>query len=115
MIHDMGGVAVCVHPYRKKTGIKDIFRDLPFDAVEERAGSVFSRKYASLNYEMTKDSPFAKLGSSDAHYWSFIGSCYTVFPKECKSAEDVREAIFRRETMAKESVNIKIIRKLLGN
>lgn len=114
MIHDMGGLAICVHPYRKKTGIKDISKELDFDAVEERAGSIFKKKYAEKNYEITKDFTCAKLGSSDAHYWTFLGSSYTVFPKGTKSLDDIKNAILNRETIAKETENIHIIRNFLG-
>ena len=114
MIHNQGGLAVCVHPYRKKTGIKDLSLTLPFDAVEERAGSIFKKDLADKNYNITKNFNMAKFGSSDAHFWTFIGSCYTVFPKECKSPEDIRNAIINRQTSSAETENIHIIRKLLG-
>ena len=114
-IHKMGGLAICVHPYRKKTGIKDISKTLPFDAVEEEAGSIFKKKYAKLNKEITKDFDYSKFGSSDAHFYSFLGSCYTVFPEGTKTLEDIKEAILNKKTIAKESQNIKIIRNILGN
>ena len=101
MIHDMGGLAICVHPYRKKTGIKDLALELPFDAVETYAGSIFNKKYFELNIEKTKDLPIAHLGSSDAHFWTFLGTCYTVFPKETKTLEDIKNAILNKETIGK--------------
>lgn len=114
MIHDMGGLAVCVHPYRKKTGIKELSKELPFDAVEERAGSIFKKKYAELNYETAKNFDCAKLGSSDAHYWTFLGSSYTVFPKGTKTPDDIKRAVLNKETVAAETENIHIIRNFLG-
>ena len=114
LIHDMGGLAICVHPYRKKTGIKNLSKSLPFDAVEECAGSIFNKNHAMLNADLTKDFNCAKLGSSDAHFYSFLSSCYTIFPKETKTLEDVKKAVLEQKTIGKETVNIKIIRKLLG-
>lgn len=112
-IHNMGALAICVHPYRKKTGIKDLCKELPFDAVEYASGSIFNKEYAKMNLEETKNLPYAKLGASDAHFYSFLGSCWTEFPKGTKTLEDVKNAILNKKTIGHESENIHRIRKVM--
>ena len=79
-IHELGGLAVAVHPYHS-TGIGDALFDLPFDAVEVECGAVFSNDIAQRNRELLvleSLANVAKLGSSDAHYVGAVGSCYTI-------------------------------------
>lgn len=79
-IHELGGLAVVVHPYHS-TGIGDVLFELDLDAVEVECGSVFSSDIALSNRGLLADenlSNVAKLGSSDAHYVAAVGSCYTI-------------------------------------
>ena len=79
-IHDVGGLAVAVHPYHS-TGIGDAIFDAPFDAVEIECGSVFGIDQVEKNRELVSNArlgDIARLGSSDAHYVRAMASCYTI-------------------------------------
>lgn len=117
IIHDIGGIAVAVHPYRKKTGVKDLVFELAFDAIEAYSGSIAHREYAAKNLEAaySKNAEnMAKLGSSDSHFHTTLGTCYTVFPENTKTLEDVKNAITGKKTIAKESSNYEIEQKIFG-
>lgn len=114
-IHDMGGLAIAVHPYHS-TGIKDAIFDAPFDAVETECGSVFGEKLVEMNVGLTSNpklAGMAKMGSSDGHYIHAIASCYTVVQAE-PTLESIKQAIIDGKSYAKSSTPCMKMRKLLG-
>lgn len=94
-IHDMGGLAVAVHPYLS-SGIGDALFDAPFDAVEIESGSVLRHDAAERAHLLANDDRLgnlAKLGSSDAHHVVALGMCYTVIRTDSVTLESLRSAI----------------------
>jgi len=115
-IHDLGGLAIAVHPYHS-TGIGDAVFDAPFDAVEVECGSVFDAELVEQNRALAGEarlSGITKLGSSDAHYLAAIGSCYTVFKTEDRTLDGIRNAIAGGRSEAISSVPCKRLRGFLG-
>ena len=115
-IHELGGLAVAVHPYIR-SGIGDGLFDAPFDAVEIESGSVFSRAIAERGHELLADERLkgtAKLGSSDAHYVGAIGICYTLVEASEATPEAKRSAILEGRCTAHSSPACLKLRKLLG-
>ena len=91
---------MAVHPYHR-SGIGAAVFDAPFDAVESESGSIFSSRLAAMNSGLCPDprlSGAAMLGSSDAHYVSAIGNCYSLIQAAEPTVEAVREAIVHRGT-----------------
>jgi len=101
-IHDQGGIAVAPHPYTRclrwtgLVGVGDLIRRVPFDAVETR-NSNFSEVFANGKADR-RAGDMAKVGGSDGHFLGAFGRCFTEFPGS--SAEDLRQAILRRKTLA---------------
>jgi hypothetical protein len=115
-IHEAGGLAVAVHPYLK-SGIGDALFDAPFDAVEIESGSVFGRTAAERGHKLLDDERLknvAKLGSSDAHYYSAVGICYTLVKANEITPESIRAALIQGATTAHASDASLRLRKLLG-
>ena len=117
-IHDIGGLAIAVHPYHS-TGIGDAVFDAPFDAIEIECGSVFGRRLINRNRDLIDDPRLghaAKLGSSDAHYVRGIGSCYTILRDiQEPTLESIRQAILSRSSMAMTSASYNRLTRLLGS
>lgn len=117
LIHDAGGLAVACHPYHS-TGIGDAIFDAPFDVVEVECGSVFGKDLVRQNRMLISDprlSNVTKIGSSDAHYVSAIGCCYTVFKNVGEpTLGSARYALENGNTRAEVSDACTRMRKLLG-
>lgn len=97
-IHDAGGIAVAPHPYRMWSGLGEAaVIENDFDAIEAMNGR-------STNRDNERSKLLArKLGSpitagSDSHNIESIGNCYTIFPDECKSADDLVQSIIDGRT-----------------
>lgn len=117
-IHDIGGLAVAVHPYHS-TGIKDAIFEAPFDAIEIECGSVFGRRLIKQNRELAQDARLtnsAKLGSSDAHYVHALGSCYTIVRGvEKPTLEALKQSILAGSCEAVASKPYERLSRLLGS
>lgn len=115
-IHDLGGLAVAVHPYHS-TGIRDCVFEVPFDAVEVECGAVFGSDLVFRNRALADDPRLegsTKLGASDAHYFKALGSCYTILrPDEC-TLDGIRRAITAGCARPVTSEPCRKIRSLLG-
>lgn len=104
-IHRQGGIAIAAHPYTNLmkwndlVGVGDLIRTLPFDAIEVRNAN-FTEFRANRKAERYAGSK-ARVGSSDGHFLESVGRCFTTFPG--RSAEDLRSAILRRQTVAEGS------------
>lgn len=104
-IHAQGGLAVAVHPYSNlatgfnMTGVADRIRTLPLDDVEVRNGfptNVFAN--AMTVRRNRRAQRLSELGGSDSHVPYTVGQAHTLF--RGNTAEDLRQAIIRRETRA---------------
>ncbi len=115
-IHEMGGLAVAVHPYHS-AGIGDVLFDIPIDAVETHCASVFSPRQREKTAALLTDprlASVAKLGSSDAHYVNGIGSCYSVLTLDTPSLESARLAILNGGVRPRESRQYLRLQRILG-
>ncbi|MGI6294742.1 MAG: hypothetical protein ACOX3G_01505 [Armatimonadota bacterium] len=116
-IHDIGGLAVAVHPFHS-TGIGEAVFDLPFDAIEIECGSVFDKRLAMRNRELANNADLkhaAKLGSSDAHYIYATASCYTIVKDiEKPSIESLKQAIMAGNAQPCTSVPYQRLSNMLG-
>lgn len=117
-IHNIGGLAVAVHPYHS-TGIGDAVFDAPFNAIEIECGSVFGNNLTKRNRELTFDTRLensAKLGSSDAHYIRAMASCYTIIRDiEKPTLESLKQAILSNNCAAVASKPYERVSKMLGS
>lgn len=117
-IHDVGGIAVAVHPYHS-TGIGDAIFDAPFDAVEIECGSVFGRGLIQRNRELLRDprlAGVAKIGSSDAHYTRAMASCYTlVRGMSHPTLDSLKQAILTGDCEPRASKPYERVSRLLGS
>jgi len=99
-IHDLGGIAVAPHPYRIWSGLGEkVVKENRFDAIETMNG----RSLPSANRkagELARSLKVPEVGGSDAHQLDSVGSCYTVFPEECLSPNDLVDMIVGRRTEA---------------
>jgi len=100
-IHDAGGIAVAPHPYRMWSGLGEIaVIENDFDAIEAMNGRSTDRDNERSKL-LARKLGFPVTAGSDSHDIESIGSCYTVFPDECISAEDlVRSIIDGRTSVA---------------
>lgn len=115
-IHDVGGLAVAVHPYLR-SGIGDAVFGAPFDAVEIESGSVFGRMASERALKLLDDDRMkhaARLGSSDAHFANAIGMCYTLIRASEITPASIRSAMEYSSCTAHASGACLRIRRLLG-
>lgn len=101
-IHNQGGLVAVPHPFLKPHPKKDfaainenLILNLDIDAIE-----VFSPIMGIQEYwlDFAHKNNLAEIGSSDAHMNTMIGSVWTEFPDECKTANDFLEAIKSKKT-----------------
>lgn len=92
MIHDQGGIAVAAHPYNLFFGVKDLVKDISFDAIEianssipEKANKKAARIAAQLN--------IPGIAGSDSHISDTIGSGLMYFDERVNTSVQVLEAI----------------------
>lgn len=116
-IHEVGGLAIAVHPYLR-SGIGDALFDAPFDAAEIESGSAFARVPVEKAYRLIDDVRLkntAKLGSSDAHYANAIGMCYTIIESNEITLDSIKSQISQCLTVSKPSSVAQRIRRMTGN
>lgn len=111
LIHDNGGIAVVPHPfcfYRHgllhKTNEK-----LDIDAIEIKNARFIIGYCNNKASKLSKKHNIPFLGASDAHYYKFVGDCYTEIDCE-KDIDSVLKAILKGKTKAcgKGTSNIKL-------
>ena len=101
-IHDLGGLAIVPHPYcfyRHGLLCKSDYNDLKIDAIETR-NARFIVGYCNnkaKNLAIRENIP--TLGASDAHYWKFVGDCYSMIDCE-KDIDSVFKAILKNKVEA---------------
>lgn len=91
-IHEAGGIAIAAHPYRAWNGLGEENVIPEFDGVEAlnaRSKPKANRKSKVLAIK------FGKIitAGSDAHRPSRIGDGYTIIPDDCKTWQDVIQAL----------------------
>ena len=98
-IHEQGGLAIAVHPFRfpGREGVADLAASEPFDAVEFLNGAPTPRTRAANRRTARLDLRGKALtGGSDAHIKELVAVCSTAFPGSGPS--DFREALLHART-----------------
>jgi predicted metal-dependent phosphoesterase TrpH len=97
-IHDAGGIAVAPHPYRFWSGLgEDAVRRNGFDAIETMNGRC-SNSGNSASKDLARELGLPQTAGSDSHDGDSIGSCYMIFPDDCRSPKDLIQAILEGRT-----------------
>ena len=94
-IHDLGGLAIVPHPYcfyRHGLLCKSDYKDLKIDAIETKNARFIIGYCNNKAKNLAKRENIPTLGASDAHYWEFVGDCYSLIECE-KDIDGVLKAI----------------------
>ncbi|HDP96165.1 MAG TPA: PHP domain-containing protein [Euryarchaeota archaeon] len=96
-VHDLGGVAVALHPFRWHTGVGEkVVKRCKFDAVEVingKTGPKGNRRAEKLGKAMN----LPPTAGSDSHFEFDLGKSYVMFRVNCENEEQMIEAILRGE------------------
>ena len=101
-IHDLGGLAIIPHPYcfyRHGLLCKDDYKDLKIDAIETRNARFIIGYCNSKAKKLSKKEKIPSLGASDAHYFKFVGDCFSLIDCE-KDIDRVLKAIKKNKIEA---------------
>ena len=94
-IHDLGGLAIIPHPYcfyRHGLLCKSDYKKLKIDAIETKNARFIIGYCNNKAKKLAKTEHYPTLGASDAHYWKFVGDCYSLIKCE-KDIDSVLKAI----------------------
>ena len=94
-IHDLGGLAIIPHPYcfyRHGLLCKSDYNDLKIDAIETKNARFIIGYCNRKAKKLSNREKLPGLGASDAHYWKFVGDCYSLIDCE-KDIDSVLKAI----------------------
>lgn len=84
-IHDLGGLAIVPHPYcfyRHGLLCKIDYNELKIDAIETKNARFIIGYCNNKAKNLAKREHIPTLGASDAHYWEFVGDCYSLIDCE---------------------------------
>ena len=101
-IHDLGGLAIIPHPYcfyRHGLLCKTDYKDLKIDAIETKNARFIVGYCNGKAKNLSKKENIPELGASDAHYWKFVGDCYSLIDAE-KDIDSVIKSIKKGKTKA---------------
>ena len=101
-IHDLGGLAIVPHPYcfyRHGLLCKSDYNDLKIDAIETRNARFIVGYCNNKAKNLAIKENIPTLGASDAHYWKFVGDCYSMINCE-KDIDSVFKAILKNKVEA---------------
>ena len=117
LIHDQGGIAIIPHPYcfyRHGLLCKEDYKDLKIDAIETRNARFIVGYCNSKAKKLSEKENLPALGASDAHYYKFVGDCYSKIDCE-KDIDSVLKAIKKNkvEAFGKGTSNIRLSKYLL--
>ena len=117
LIHDQGGLAIIPHPYcfyRHGLLCKADYKDLKIDAIETKNARFIVGYCNNKAKKLSKKENLPGLGASDAHYYKFVGDCYSKIDCE-KDIDSVFKAIKKSkvEALGKGTSNIKLSKYLL--
>lgn len=103
-IHEQGGVAIAAHPFAPKHKNSDFARldknkipQLSLDGLETFS-PIFGKQAEWEKFAV--ESKLSKIGGSDAHTQSLIGTVWTEFSDNCNSVDKIINAIKKGETDA---------------
>ena len=94
-IHDLGGLAIIPHPYcfyRHGLLHKTDYKNLKIDAIEKKNARFIVGYCNNKSKKLSKSENIPGLGASDAHYYKFVGDCYSLVDCE-KDIESIFKAI----------------------
>lgn len=94
-IHDLGGLAIIPHPYcfyRHGLLHKTDYKNLKIDAIEVKNARFIVGYCNNKAKKLSKSKRIPGLGASDAHYYKFVGDCYSLVDCE-KEIESIFKAI----------------------
>ena len=94
-IHDLGGLAIVPHPYcfyRHGLLHKTEYNDLKIDAIETKNARFIVGYCNNKAKKLSKNEHIPGLGASDAHYYKFVGDCYSMVDGE-KDIDSIFKAI----------------------
>ena len=100
LIHEAGGIAIAAHPYRWWTGLgeKNTLKYAEkFDGIEG-LNARSTKKHNTLSLKLATENGKCITAGSDAHKPGPIGDGYTVLPDDCRTWQDVVQAIKDRRT-----------------
>jgi predicted metal-dependent phosphoesterase TrpH len=115
-IHDLGGIAIIPHPfcfYRHGLLCKSDYKDLKIDAIETKNARFIVGYCNNKAKKLAIKENIPTLGASDAHYWKFVGDCYSKIDCE-KDIDSVLKSIKKAkvEALGKGTSNIKLSKYL---
>ncbi|MGC8645191.1 MAG: PHP domain-containing protein [Thermoplasmata archaeon] len=93
-IHDLNGIAICAHPFRRVNGVRGRFRNV-YDAIETkngRCGRKCNGRAVSLSIDILKP----QTAGSDAHFYEEIGRVF--MEVEAGDEESLRKEILSGHT-----------------
>ncbi len=96
-IHDLGGLAIVPHPYcfyRHGLLHKTDYKDLKIDAIETKNARFIVGYCNRKANNLSKKENIPSLGASDAHYYKFVGDCYSLVKAE-KDIDSILKAILK--------------------
>ena len=101
-IHDLGGIAIIPHPYcfyRHGLLHKRDYKNLKFDAIETKNARFIVGYCNRKAKNLSKKENVPSLGARDAHYWKFVGDCYSLVDCE-KDIDSIIKAILKNKVEA---------------
>ena len=101
-IHDLGGLSIIPHPYcfyRHGLLCKEDYDDLKIDAIETKNARFIIGYCNHKAKKLSKKERIPALGASDAHYYKFVGDCFSLIDCE-KDIDSVLKAIKKNKTEA---------------
>ncbi len=112
LIHSQGGLAIIPHPYcfyRHGLLCKEDYKNLKIDAIETKNARFIAGYCNSKAKKLSENEKLPGLGASDAHYYKFVGDCYSKIDCE-KDIDSVFNAIKKDkiEVLGKGTSNIKL-------
>ena len=84
-IHDLDGLAIIPHPYcfyRHGLLCKKDYKKLKIDGIETKNARFIIGYCNNKSKKLSKKENIPSLGASDAHYYKFVGDCYTLIDCE---------------------------------
>ena len=101
-IHDLGGLAIIPHPfcfYRHGLLYKSDYKDLKIDAIETKNARFIVGYCNNKAKNLSKKENLPALGASDAHYYKFVGDCFSMVDAE-KDIDSILKSIKKNKTEA---------------
>ena len=116
LIHDQSALAIIPHPYcfyRHGLLCKADYKDLKIDAIETKNARFIVGYCNTKAKNLSKNENLPSLGASDAHYFKFVGDCYSKIDCE-KDIDSVLKSIKKGkvEAFGKGTSNIKLSKYL---